>query len=441
MQIAISVTELTSSIKQLLESSLGEVLIQGEISNFKPHSSGHCYFVLKDAGAQIQAVMFRAKAASLKVLPKEGDAVIARGQITVYEQRGQYQIIVSEIKPQGLGALLAKLEELKKAYAAKGYFDVGRKKPLPPFPTRIGVITSPTGAVIQDILHILKRRAGHFHLILNPVKVQGEGAAAEIALAIDQMNEHKLADVLIVGRGGGSIEDLWAFNEPPVIEAIYRSQIPIISAVGHETDFTLADLVADLRAPTPSAAAEIVTKERGRLLEKLASLTAQTSSFIHNTLHLRRQKLITLFKHPFLLSAESFLSKRYMQVDECEMRIDRHMHTALMRAKLLLSQKSQLLQEQNPQNRLKTQQKKLLGLSLSLDRELLAALTLKRTLLEKHTSSLIAMNPKKILSRGYSLLFSKDKKRLVYSSHDLSPGDLVTAEFADGITSLIVTEN
>lgn len=430
----LTVSELTASLKSLLEGSFGEVFLQAEISNFKPHSSGHCYFVLKDPTAQIQAVMFRSKASLLKQLPQEGDAVLVKGQISVYEQRGQYQIIVSEIKPQGLGALLAKLEELKKVYAAKGYFALERKRAIPPFPERIGVITSPTGAVIQDILHILKRRAGRFSLLLNPVKVQGTGAALEIAAAIDQMNEHRLADVLIVGRGGGSIEDLWAFNEQPVIEAIFRSQIPVISAVGHETDTTLSDLVADLRAPTPSAAAEIVSKERVSLLDKLREAELRCHAFIQNSLSLRRQKMTQLIKHPFLKSSESLLSKRFMQIDESQIHADRLIESLLMRAKLALSHKSQHLQQLDPQKQLKAQQKALLRLFLTLDPRIRLLLAHRRSLLERHKSTLAALNPKKLLSQGYALLFTETS--LVTSIKQLPSGTKVRAELADGTCSL-----
>lgn len=438
MQTAITVSELTTALKSLLEGSFGEVTLQAEISNFKPHSSGHCYFVLKDAGAQIQAVMFRSKASSLKTLPKEGDLVIAKGQITVYEQRGQYQIIVSEMKPQGLGALLAQLEELKKLYAAKGYFDQARKKALPPFPQRIGVVTSKTGAVIRDIIHVLERRNSGFSLLLNPVKVQGEGAALEIAAAIDQMNQFKLCDVIIVGRGGGSIEDLWAFNEAPVLEAIFRSRIPIISAVGHETDVTLSDLVADIRAPTPSAAAEIVTKESARLFEQVKSLSLRIDSHMHQRLHLLQRSLAHVLKHPFLLSSESFLAKYFMRLDETAMRLDKVMMERLTRAKFAMAKKTALLEQLKPQNKLGIQQKALLRLTLTLDQKMQRTLTTQRQSLEKYKSSFAAMNPKSLLNRGYALLFSERKKALISSAKGLEKGDKVTAEFADGTLHLLV---
>ena len=237
----LSVTELTSAIKAVIEPSFQGIAVKGEISNFKLQSSGHLYFTLKDAGSQISAVLFKGNAACLNKMPKEGDQVVAKGEISLYAPRGQYQIIVRELQFLGLGDLLLKLQQLKEQLQMRGWFDPAHKKKLPKLPKRIGVVTSPTGAVIQDILQVLTRRFAGFHVILNPVKVQGEGAAQEIAQAISDFNRLKLADVLIVGRGGGSIEDLWAFNEEVVAKAIFESDIPIISAVGHETDFTIAD--------------------------------------------------------------------------------------------------------------------------------------------------------------------------------------------------------
>jgi exodeoxyribonuclease VII large subunit len=259
---ALSVTELTSQIKQQLETGFSSIYVKGEISNIKLQASGHYYFTLKDAGSQISCVLFKGHTKALSRAPKEGDQVVVQGDISVYAPRGNYQLLVKTIEYVGIGTLLMQLHMLKEKLQAEGLFDKSRKKLLPRFPKIIGVITSPTGAVIQDILTVLERRSSGMHLILNPVKVQGEGSAEEIARAIDDCNRYAICDVLIVGRGGGSLEDLWAFNEEIVVRAIARSQIPIISAVGHETDVSLSDFVADVRAPTPSAAAEICTAEK-----------------------------------------------------------------------------------------------------------------------------------------------------------------------------------
>jgi exodeoxyribonuclease VII large subunit len=265
----LTVTELTRKIKLTLEADFPSILLQGEVSNFRRHSSGHVYFTLKDEGAQIAAVLWRSRASTLSFLPQDGMKVVVRGRITVYEPRGSYQIDVSSMRPFGVGELQLAFEKLKQKLAAEGLFDASHKRPLPEFPRRIGIVTSPTGAALHDMIEIIGRRFPLVDLILSPVRVQGAGAAEEIASTIRQFNEYGQVDLLIVGRGGGSLEDLWAFNEEIVARAIYASRIPVVSAVGHEVDFTIADFVADVRAPTPSAAAEIVVPDRDVLLETL----------------------------------------------------------------------------------------------------------------------------------------------------------------------------
>lgn len=275
----LSVTDLTRKIKQSLESGFPSLAVQGELSNVKLHSSGHLYFTLKDEGAQIAGVMWRSRVAVLAFRPEDGLKVVVTGRITVYEPRGSYQLDASVIRPVGRGDLQAAFEELKRKLAGEGLFDEARKKGLPEFPRRIGIVTSPTGAALQDMLKVLRRRFPGLDVILLPVRVQGPGAAEEIARALDDINAYGEVDLVIVGRGGGSLEDLWAFNEEVVARAIARSRIPVISAVGHEIDFTIADFVADLRAPTPSAAAELAVRDRHTLLETLRTnwYTIQTS--------------------------------------------------------------------------------------------------------------------------------------------------------------------
>src|ERR1700722_5455062 len=251
------VSELTERIRDLLEGHFGDVWVEGEVSNCRSAQSKHLYFTLKDARAQIRCVCFRDQLRGLKFCPEDGLHVTVRGSLGVYELRGEYQIYVSYIEPVGLGALQLAFEQLKKKLEAEGLFDDARKKPLPVLPRCIGVVSSPKGAAIRDILRVLKRRFANVHVQIYPVKVQGDGAAAEIAGGVRYFNRAKFADVVIVARGGGSLEDLWAFNEEAVARAISESAIPVITGIGHETDFTIADFVADLRAPTPSAAAEI----------------------------------------------------------------------------------------------------------------------------------------------------------------------------------------
>jgi len=287
----LSVSELTRKIKQILESGFPAVTVQGEISNFKRHTSGHLYFTLKDAGAQLPCVLWRSRAAGLSFAPEDGLTVVATGRISVYEVRGSYQLDVQSMRPAGVGELQAAFERLKSALAAEGLFDAGRKRPLPPFPRRIGIVTSPTGAVLQDMKNVFRRRYPAVHLILSPARVQGAGAAAEIVKAIDDFNAYGDVDLLILARGGGSLEDLWPFNEESVARAIARSRIPVVSAVGHETDFTIADFAADLRAPTPSAAAEMVVPDARALLENVAESWYRIEQAVLDYLGRRKERI------------------------------------------------------------------------------------------------------------------------------------------------------
>ncbi len=305
-----TVSEITFAIKKNLETSFVNVRIKGEVTNLRRQSSGHIYFSLKDENSQISAVLFQGSASRLERLPKEGDQIVVEGSLSLYAPRGTYQIVVQSVTYDGLGALLLRFQELKNELKNLGWFATERKKPLPKFPKTIAVITSPTGAVIRDIIHVLSRRMKGFHLLVYPVKVQGEGAKEEIAKAVSECNRiPNLADVLIVARGGGSLEDLWAFNERIVAEAIFNSKIPVISAVGHETDFSLSDFVADVRAPTPSAAAEIVSQEESHLLKNLAHWHKTLSTYLsqilkHKKLKLKdfctilNLKILTLFSPP-----------------------------------------------------------------------------------------------------------------------------------------------
>ena len=292
-----TVSELSQEIKGLFEKQFPDVWVTGEVSNFRAASSGNLYFTLKDASAQLRAVCFRNLARYLKFKPQDGISVIARGRLSVYEARGEYQLYVEYLEPAGLGALQLAFEQLKQKLAAEGLFDPARKRPLPMLPRAVGVVTSPTGAVIRDIVRILRRRFPNLNIMLYPVKVQGEGAAEEIVEGIEYFNRHRLADVLIVARGGGSLEDLWAFNEEVVARAIAGSKMPVISAVGHETDFTIADFVADLRAPTPSAAAELVVHRRQDFVDELGDRARRMSQILRLKLSEARQQLTALRMH------------------------------------------------------------------------------------------------------------------------------------------------
>ena len=257
-----TVAELTSEVRELLETTYGGIWIDGELSNYRRWRTGHVYFTLKDAGAQLKGVMFRSAVRHLHFTPDDGMRVIVQGRLSVYEPKGEYQIVCEHMEPHGIGALQLAFEQLKRRLELEGLFDPSRKRPLPTLPRKIGIVTSIDGAALRDIIHILGRRYPNVHLVIRPVRVQGEGAGNDIAQALNQIAKLSGVDVIIVGRGGGSIEDLWAFNEEVVARAIVASTIPIISAIGHETDFTIADFVADLRAPTPSAAAEMVVTRK-----------------------------------------------------------------------------------------------------------------------------------------------------------------------------------
>jgi exodeoxyribonuclease VII large subunit len=310
------VSELTLRIRDLLEGAFADIWVEGEVSNFHAAQSGHLYFTLKDAKAQVRCVCFRDQVRGLKFRPEDGLHFTVRGSVSVYEPRGEYQIYVTHIEPVGLGALQLAFEQLKKRLEAEGLFDSSRKKLLPALPRRIGVVTSPTGAAIQDILRVLRRRFPNLHVMLYPVKVQGEGAAGEIVEAIRHFNRSKSVDVVIVARGGGSLEDLWSFNEEVVARAIAASHIPIISGVGHETDTTIADFVADVRAPTPSAAAEIVVRTRQEFEKHITDLHRQIAHQVRFLLSERRHELRDLASHRAFRRPEDLLRRNRQRLDD-----------------------------------------------------------------------------------------------------------------------------
>jgi exodeoxyribonuclease VII large subunit len=332
-----SVAELTARISGVLSAQFSNLWVEGEVSNYRPAQSGHLYFTLKDAKAQVKCVCFRTQAMRLKFRPEDGLKLIVRGSIGVYEPRGEYQIYVEHIEPSGVGALQLAFDQLKKRLAAEGLFDESRKKPLPMMPRRVGVVTSPTGAAVRDIIRILRRRFPNLHLIVYPVRVQGEGAAEEIANALKYFNRKQLVDVILLARGGGSIEDLWAFNEEVVARAISACTIPIVSGVGHETDFTIADFVADVRASTPSAAAEIVVRSRQEFQRHLMELENKISQRMRYILLEWRHHLQELTTHSGFRRLEELLRQYRQQTDEMTLRLGdalqerlevlRHRHT------------------------------------------------------------------------------------------------------------------
>lgn len=455
----ITVSELTLEIKKQLEGNFRGVSVKGEISNLKIQNSGHIYFTLKDKDAQIAAVLFKGSTKSLSRMPKEGDQVVALGELTVYSPRGSYQLLVRELQYQGVGELLAQLHERKNRLQALGYFSKERKKKLPLFPKTIGVITSPTGAVIQDIITVLQRRHSGFHLILYPVKVQGEGAKEEISKAIADFNRYKLADVLIVGRGGGSLEDLWAFNEELVIEAIFRSAIPVISAVGHETDFSLSDFVADVRAPTPSAAAEIVLAEKNQQLTFLLKAKAQINQVTLGLVSSLKKQIFSLQKNPYLASPYLLLAKKIQELDDRKAQLNFSMTSILSQKKMKLLALDKQKKALEPSFQIQTAKKKLLVLSKAIETSLIQTLRLKKQHFDlpsmhkkldflllsflkkkkenllKLTSHLTSIDPKNLLTKGYCILFSENKDSVILSSKQVCISQNLKVLLQDGIIS------
>ena len=320
----LSVTQVNTYIKSLIDgdANLADLFIRGEVSNFKRHSSGHLYLTLKDENCRLPAVMFRFNAGRLRFLPQDGMRVIARGRISVYDRDGRYQLYIEEMHPDGVGDLSVAYEQLKERLAAEGLFAQEHKKPLPRYPRRMGVITSPTGAAVHDIITVLSRRFPVADLILCPVHVQGDEASGEICEALERFNRLRAADVIILGRGGGSIEDLWAFNEESVARAVYRSEIPVISAVGHETDFTICDFVADVRAATPSAAAELAVPDSRELMARLAGFHLKMVAGLSASLEAKKGRLAAVagtncFKNPHAL-----IENRRQHLDACTDRLE-----------------------------------------------------------------------------------------------------------------------
>jgi exodeoxyribonuclease VII large subunit len=441
MQEILTVTELTSQIKKNIESRFPSLSVRGEISNFKEQASGHLYFTLKDAQAQISAALFKGNVRALTRMPKAGDEVIVKGELNLYAQRGTYQIIVRELHYTGLGELLLKLHELKLKLEKRGWFDQQAKKPLPKFPKTIGVVTSPTGSVIQDILHILNRRFSGFHLILNPVKVQGDGASLEIAQAVEQFNRYRLADVLIVGRGGGSLEDLWSFNEEIVAAAIYASQIPIISAVGHETDFSIADCVADIRAPTPSAAAEIVIGEKAHYLQALTQTHSRLKTHLLSLVREHSYRLERFTKQNLFSSPYALLGHYHQRIDEIRTDLEESA-LRLIREKRLgllsLNKQTRLLQ---PQVHLALSRQKLEKWERDLERLSLSQLERRKQRLLALVNHLKSIDPKSLLTKGYCILFEEKRDCVILSSRELKKMSQFRVSLHDGEVIAAVVEN
>ncbi len=435
----LTVSQLTRQVKLLLENSVGRVWLTGEISNWRAVASGHAYFTLKDASSEISAVMFRGRLSQLRFRPDNGLEVVVCGTVTVYEKRGNYQIVCEEMQPKGVGALQLAFERLRRKLSEEGLFDEAHKKPLPLLPRRIGVVTSPTGAAIRDILNVIHRRFGNVHIVLYPARVQGDEAAEEIVEGIRTLDDYGV-DVMIVGRGGGSLEDLWCFNEEAVVRAVYEARTPIISAVGHEIDFTLCDFAADVRAPTPSAAAELVVREQEVLLQRIRQSRAQVTKAFERRVEQWRGRLDRAASGYVLRRPEELVRQRRQRTDELRMRIEACIHARMTVEKTRLERAERTLLLHSPLARVHRARETFAVLRQRMEHAAANAVQRTRSQLGPLLAQLDALSPLAILSRGYALAWKLPERALVRDARQLQPGDSVYLKFGSGSATAAVEE-
>lgn len=434
---ALSVSELNHQARHLLETSFMQVWVEGELSGFSRPSSGHWYFSLKDQKCQVRCAMFRGANQRLRTLPREGDQIRIRGKVTLYENRGDYQIIVEHLEPAGLGELQQAFEALKRKLQSEGLFDPTRKKAIPATPRHLGVVTSPTGAAIHDILTVLARRCPAIPVTLYPTAVQGQAATADIVNAIQRAQQHGVADVLIIGRGGGSLEDLWCFNEEAVARAIASCSIPTVSAVGHEVDVTIADFVADLRAPTPSAAAEKISPDQSQWLRRLAEQQLRLGQSARRLLLRLDQQLGHLAAR--LRDPRRELQDKAQRMDELDMRLNKAMNLKLQQQQLKTDHLAQRLGTQSPGKTLLNAGEQVQRLNERLDKAIRQNLRHQQERLQLNAQTLNVVSPLATLGRGYAIV-RDDQNRIVRSADQLSAGQTISARFGQGNVSAEVTK-
>ncbi len=446
-----SVSEINEAARECLESRWGDVWLQGEISNFKPHSSGHWYFSLKDDRGQIQAVMFRSANARVRFRAEDGHSVLVRGRITMYTPRGTYQINIQAMEPLGLGALQIAFEQLKRRLQAEGLFDPDRKRPIPAMPRRVAVVTSPTGAALRDVLHVLARRAPGLPVLVVPCPVQGEAAPPLIVEALQRIHEHAAAtpkpgraedhavDVIILARGGGSLEDLWPFNDERVARAIAASEIPIISAVGHETDVTIADFVADLRAPTPSAAAEVVTRSRDELRRQVSG-TAQRLVQAGRMIVLRaRHAHREIVTRRGFLRVETLLAEARQRHDEASTRIQRALIDRIRAHRERLGLAAERLSPRSLKAEIASRSSRLEAVIDQLAAAARARVRALRDAVVSHRALLGSLSPVAVLDRGYAICQDETSGRVITSAAAVAAGDAIRVRLARGRIGARVT--
>ena len=426
-----TVSELTTQVRELLEDRFADVWVAGEISNTRAAPSGHYYFTLKDRDAQLRCVCFRQNALYLKLKPQDGLAALVRGRVSVYEVRGEYQLYVEYLEPQGYGALQLAFEQLKRKLAAEGLFDEERKRPLPEFPRRIGIVTSPRGAVISDMLRILERRFEGLQILVYPVLVQGDGAADDIRKALRHFSDTRCVDVVIVGRGGGSLEDLWAFNEESVARAIAECPIPVISAVGHQTDFTIADFVADLRAPTPSAAAELVIRQKSEFVEMISSIEERLLQAVRYRLAITGRRLLETSVDRATASLRRRLGALWQRADEREFQLRQAVVRRLRTAEARYRDARQSLVVLDLRVRLAQTRAQLEGRRERLMPLMAWRLEASRSKLESLDRQMRQLSPLAILERGYAIVEASDGA-IIRSSEQTAPGDSLGVRLHEG---------
>ncbi len=447
------VRELVAAVRTQVERAFTDIYVEGEISNYRPAESGHLYFTLKDSSAQLRVVMWRTQARLLRFRPENGLQIIARGRVTVYDERGDLQFQAEYLEPKGAGALQIAFEQLKAKLAAEGLFDPSRKRPIPVLSRRIGVVTSARGAAIQDILNILRRRHQAVSVLIYPAQVQGESAAAEVSAGVRYFNRHGKVDVIVVARGGGSFEDLFAFNDEGLARTIAEAAVPVISAVGHETDFTICDFVADLRAPTPSAAAELVIGSQQELSEKVVSLRRRLAQAVKYKLLRAHNALSRLNQHAAFARMRDSIARRQQRLDDLVFRMAQSQAEVLKNLSRRLADAETHLRGHDPRVRLGMMRRQLDGQTAALHSSLMRGLVGRRnqlaglttalgragetTLLRRRAhwqqlhSSLEALSPKAILARGYALVFD-DEGRLVKQAIQLKPGSQIRTQLGRG---------
>jgi exodeoxyribonuclease VII large subunit len=435
-----SVTELTIRVRDTLEERIGEVWVEGELSNCRVWNTGHLYFTLKDASSQLRGFMFKSALRYLRFKPTDGTRVVARGRLSVYEPKGEYQLVCEHLEPQGLGALQLAFEQLKRRLQADGLFDAARKRPLPALPRKIGIVTSLDGAAIRDIIKVLRRRYANAHLVICPARVQGVDAAPDVARALRQIGRVPGVDVVIVGRGGGSIEDLWAFNEEMVARAIARVPVPVVSAVGHETDVTIADFVADVRAPTPSAAAELVVARKDEFCDRIDRLQGRLRAAAHGRVQLLARRVHVVGSRPAFAGFPARLAMRGRHVSEASHAVARSLREGMASRARRVQSLERKLAPHDPSRRVGVMRTRLVAADGTLRAAAQRRRDRARAALESAAGRLDTLSPLAVLGRGYAVAWDAAKTRVLRDASTIGAGERVRVTLAKGELDCRVVE-